>query len=205
MCMVRKPHTIKCHTKASGTNAFEWLLIEISGMAKILAIYRPPSSPGPKFLDELCELLTTINCSNCLMVGDFNLPSCASNINAEFNSLINSFNLHNNVTQSTHRSGNSLDMVITSLDSTDTVETLVQPPVNWSDHYPITIYISSNTTPNTAARKSLKCVRNWSCVNKSTLKNLLSSKPHPPGTLDEITATLYNNLTFTSDEVAVGA
>ena len=101
------------------------------------------------------------------------------------------FDLHNNVTSPTHKSGNSHDMVITPLDNIDNVETFVQPSVNWSDHYPISISISRGPAHNSAVTRSFKHVRNWSCVNKCNLINLLSNKLHPSGSLDEITDTLY--------------
>ena len=87
----------------------------------LIMIYRPPYTPQHAvsvavFLDEFSDLLSSVMLQNnrCLFVGDFNIyvNDMVDYVAASFNDLLNSFALCQVVTQSTHMSGNILDLII---------------------------------------------------------------------------------------------
>ena len=87
----------------------------------LIVTYRPPYTPQHPvpvavFLDEFSDFLSSVMLQNnrCLFVGDFNIHvnDMMDHDAASFNDLLNSFALCQVVTQSTHKSGNILDLLI---------------------------------------------------------------------------------------------
>lgn len=94
--------------------------------------YRPPSQ-GTTLFDYLTVSLDTLmvenQCDNVLIIGDLNLSTARE----AFNTLLVVYDVHNYVTFPTHRSGSSLDPVITDLPSS-TVRCCPLDFVGTSDH-----------------------------------------------------------------------
>ena len=89
---------------------------------RLVVIYRPPSSgrkaqPMGTFLNELSTLLEVLCISHqkLLITGDFNIHvEYPSNVDARrFTSLLDAANLCNHVKSPTHKSGHTLDLVVT--------------------------------------------------------------------------------------------
>ncbi len=111
-------------------NSFENMCLILKAKAKaslcIVLVYRPPPNKKnklsvPQFMEEferfLAELVVTHD--NLYIIGDFNFHWGEDNNSAsQFEDLLNSMNLKQNVTSSTHKSKHVLDLVITHCDDT---------------------------------------------------------------------------------------
>ena len=113
-----------------------------SGDLRLVVIYRPPSSgrkaqPMGTFLNELSTLLEVICISHqkLLITGDFNIHvEDPSNVDARrFTSLLDAANLCNHVKSPTHKSGHTLDLVVT-LENDGLVSKLATDESLPSDH-----------------------------------------------------------------------
>ncbi|KAK6191023.1 hypothetical protein SNE40_002773 [Patella caerulea] len=107
---------------------------------RIVCLYRPPSSSLDVFLSEFTDLLyeTFHSTSRLLLVGDLNLhlDDAKCSISNKFYDILNSFNLRQHTTGSTHRKGHLLDVVITRV-LDDTVEDVNICDDLVSDHFSI--------------------------------------------------------------------
>lgn len=121
----------------------EYLLKSNSVWLRILVVYRPPPStangltPVTQFLSEFTVLLEHLALlpAELLILGDFNFHvDDTSDRNAvEFLSLLDTFNLSQHISEPTHKSGRTLDLLITKVDSVLLSDVLVHTP--WiSDH-----------------------------------------------------------------------
>ena len=97
-----------------------------------IGCYRPPSQ-GTALLDFITEnldhLMRVHRCDNIIILGDLN----PRGIQRSFNSLLDVFGLHNHVTFPTHRSGSTLDPVVTDM-APHEVRCSPLGPVGSSDH-----------------------------------------------------------------------
>ena len=97
-----------------------------------IGCYRPPSQ-GPALTtylsDNIDRLMSAHQCNNIIIIGDLN----PRGIQAAFDSLLAVFDLQNHVTFPTHRSGSSLDPVVTDFPSHE-VRCSPLGPVGSSDH-----------------------------------------------------------------------
>ena len=97
--------------------SFEYHAIVFSN-PRILSvtIYRPPKN-GSLFIKEFSEFLSILHSSYNMIIltGDFNLhiDNRLDPISSEFLKVLNYMNFVQNVTQSTHNRGHTLDLVIT--------------------------------------------------------------------------------------------
>ncbi|KAK8394250.1 hypothetical protein O3P69_006441 [Scylla paramamosain] len=94
--------------------------------------YRPPSQGTALIdflMDNLDRLMTEHQCDNIIILGDLNPPG----IQRSFDSLLVVFNLQNHIRFPIHRSGSSLDPVVTDLPSHD-VQCSSLGPIGNSDH-----------------------------------------------------------------------
>ncbi len=91
-----------------------------------MVIYHPPEQILATFLDELDGLLSSFmeNGTPCLVFGDFNFH-LDKPYATDFHSLLASFDLKRFTTNSTHKSGNQLDLIYTRNCTTHNI--LVQP------------------------------------------------------------------------------
>jgi len=118
-------------------------------------IYRPPSSssfsrPFSRFLDEFNSFLSVAATTphEFVITGDFNkhLDNSSDHATSQFISVLSSFNLIQHVNFPTHNKNHTLDLVITSADSSIApfVYTSLCSP---SDHFPIFTKLSISSTP----------------------------------------------------------
>ena len=112
----------------------------------LVAVYRLQHMPFSLFLQEFPSLLESLCSMNCLLLigGDMNIhlnndtdQHCHS-----FLSLLDSFNLHQLVTETTHKRGNLLDVLITN--EPGKCHNVKVLDVGLSDHYLITGTIDYN-------------------------------------------------------------
>ena len=141
-------------------DSFEYMELSFSSGAersKSLSIYRPPYSAAHPvsssvFFEQFGEMMESFNLSTerILIAGDFNF-----HVDVEldrdaktFQSLLNSLNLQQHVTCPTHRSGHTLDLIISR--ATDVL--VISPPVadsQLSDHSSVICKIALVVPPPT--------------------------------------------------------
>jgi len=121
----------------------------------ILNIYRPGSEkPSAQFFDELTAVLETLVINTCPVVigGDFNVrfQLAADADSRRLSDVLSSFDMVQHVSGSTHRCGNTLDLVMTFADCQLDAVT-VDPAGIISDHALVVCRLTTiNTAPATA-------------------------------------------------------
>ena len=135
------------------------------------------TSSTAKFFEEfpsLLESLVTVP-SSLLMVGDFNLHvNDASDRSAQrFLRLLEAFNLKKHVWVPTHRSGNTLDLVITRTDESTARDFDVFAPVI-SDHYLVSCSLA---LPKKAFERKEVSYRKLKSIDLRELRNDISYSP----------------------------
>ena len=154
----------------------------------IIVIYRPPSTCINQFTDELSTLLEQLVLSSgyLLIVGDFNIhvDDVENSESANFLALIDSFDLRQMVSFSTHINGHSLDLVIVRnsepLGPVENIET-IDPAL--SDHLAVKFKIPITKQP--FKRKMIK-YRNFKSLDSQSLATSISES--------RICADIYANL-----------
>ena len=129
--------------------SFEWTENTVetkSGKEIFVTIYRPPPSSANRqnftcFIRDFSELLDSyvLNATPVLFLGDLNIhvnKPLDHEVN-QFLELLKTHNLTQLVQQPTHRSGNTLDHVITCEDSAIVSSVRVDADAAVSDHYPV--------------------------------------------------------------------
>ena len=120
----------------------------------IFIIYRPPPSAVNKltftgFMDEFTEFLieAVMTAGKLLILGDFNVHvNSASSESDKFQSLLDIYNLSQNVTSPPHNFGHTLDLIITRTDDETINKTAVTDPLI-SDHSAITLTLNTSRPP----------------------------------------------------------
>ena len=130
--LVKKSVNLKL-IESGELDSFEYLLVSArheSSLFHMALIYRPPYSENhrvttEKFFEEFPEFIsnTLSKYSQIILLGDFNIHiNCESDACSQrFTSIMNSFNLKQHVTIPTHKSGNTLDFIITKAESSLTL------------------------------------------------------------------------------------
>ena len=121
----------------------EHLLKTNNRNVRIVVVYRPPPSPRnglshKLFLEEFAGFLEqqTVTSGCFLMVGDFNyhVDDPSDKEAGHFMDLIRSSNLKQHISEPTHRSGHTLDLVITRDEENIVKNITVYPPEIIADH-----------------------------------------------------------------------
>ena len=166
---------------------------------RICNLYRSPTNggqPTTEFFREFTTYLETLatHPGHVILVGDFNFHINVPNDRdaREFRNLLSSLALKQHVQGPTHRSGNTLDLVITR--NTDTlVTTALAIDHGFRDHFPVFIDTSLKKPPN--QKKTVSC-RKTKSVTAEALNHAISrtslSQPIDHLPLDEL-VHLYNN------------
>uniref|UniRef100_A0A9J8B808 Endonuclease/exonuclease/phosphatase domain-containing protein n=1 Tax=Cyprinus carpio carpio TaxID=630221 RepID=A0A9J8B808_CYPCA len=157
----------------TGNGSFESHAVTVTHPVKIhfVVIYRPPGQLG-NFLEELDVLLSNYpeDGTPLVLLGDFNIHLDKPQ-DADFNTLLASFDLKRVSTTATHKSGNQLDLIYTRCCSVD--NTLVTP-LHTSDHFLITANLA--LTPEAAhAPTRVTFPRNLRSLSPSRLSSVVSS------------------------------
>ena len=165
------------------------LLKHSSSCLHLIIVYRPQTradgtSSTVKFFEEfpsLLESLVTVP-GSLLMVGDFNFHvNDASDRSAQrFLRLLEASNLKQHVWVPTHRSGNTLDLVITRTDETAALDFGVFDPVI-SDHYLVSCSLA---LPKKAFERKEVNDRKLKSIELQELRDVISDSPLV-GTVDE--------------------
>ena len=161
--------------------------IKVGNQSFILStIYRPPPSKQNKlktkdfFLQWSSECEKLALCKNrIIIVGDFNfhLDDCKNRETMQFLTLLHSYGLQQHVQESTHRSGHTLDVVITrEIDSVIPGPVWVEKPHLYNnntnkpagDHY--TTYFITDIKNLKSGRKETK-FRKYSAIDIEKFKN----------------------------------
>jgi len=191
--------------------AFAVSLTRLSHRLSIFNIYRPPDSskysqPFSVFLDEFTSFLTHASTTphNFLITGDFNIHcnDTSSQPATQFLSLLSDFNLKQHVTFSTHKNGNTLDLLITPVDSLLS-PTVTCYPSTPSDHFALISAISTQAPPPNPIIS-----RAFRRINSIDIENFISdlSKSDlvlsPPSELTELVDCYNKTLTAILDKHA---
>jgi hypothetical protein len=127
------------------------------------------------FFEELTQLLEIVAAYRCEVVicGDFNIHvNVADDRHAiRFQELLQSFDLVQVINGPTHRSGNTLDLVITRRDR-QPVSCDVQPPGIISDHGLITCRFPAMSF---AVKRQLLTIRSWKKLDRAAFIESLRS------------------------------
>ncbi len=162
------------------TTSFESIYFYIA-KTHFLLLYRPPLLSVTQFLDEFMELVLREKFSNCIFIGDFNLPGTnLGTINSDFISLLESCNLHQLVNSITHNRGNILDLVISPPYLKDSTSVTVHDWVSWTDHAPLTITVSINHLVINQPKLDSVLRRDWNMLNNVDFKKAFSKSFLPP-------------------------
>ncbi|MBV8073763.1 MAG: RNA-directed DNA polymerase, partial [Acidobacteriaceae bacterium] len=129
-------------------SSFEVLVVKVSAgdfTFNLVTVYRPPSSSLSTFMDEFATFLVDVSSSTSELVicGDFNIhvDDSSSHYSQCFLNLLESFGLKQHVTQSTHSSNHTLDILISRSDSTLLSNCTVTDP-HLSDHSAVCSYLN---------------------------------------------------------------
>ena len=122
-----------------------------------------------------------------LILGDFNVHvNSASSESSKFQSLLDMYNLSQNVTSPTHNHGHTLDLVITRTDDETINKTAVTDPLI-SDHSAITLTLNTSRPPRP---KKTVTFRSFKKLDRDAFKadicssSFLSSSQCPAEVLD---------------------
>jgi hypothetical protein len=135
---------INCDKKYDSFESLECTL-QSSVMARLCVIYRPPGSASSRtffreFTDYMSNAVTSLG--QLLVVGDFNfhINNTSDNDAAGFLDVCNSLNLKQHVAGPTHRSGNTLDLVLTRIED-NLIKSTQSKDYGYPDHYPVFISV----------------------------------------------------------------
>ena len=177
----------------------------------IFNIYRPPDSssyskPFSTFISEFSSFLSSSATvpHDFLITGDFNIHvnNQSDSHSAQFLSLLDSFNLKQHVSSSTHISNNTLDLVITSQQSTILSSVLISP-VSPSDHY--RVMSTLNFQPPPPIPPTLHVFRRIKSIDIQSFCNDIASSAlitNPPATLPDLVASYNTTLSAILDKHA---
>ncbi len=147
------------------TESFEYMALKVGSncFLTIILIYRPPKQQN-YFFSELSELLTLACASSAQVIlhGDFNIDVDTPCFNStQLKTVLDCFDLHQNVNFPTHSHGHTLDFVCTSSLNNISISGLAIPI---SDHKLI-IFAFSRTSPTNHIENKIISYRNFSAVN----------------------------------------
>ncbi|XP_072022074.1 uncharacterized protein [Amphiura filiformis] len=134
-----------------------------SSSVRVFNIYRPPPSSENKltqsmFLEDFGTFLETISAipGEIILLGDFNchVNDADDRFARAFQDLLDAVGLKQHVNGATHKSGHTLDLMI-SRDTSNVITGVVEIiPEIFSDHYPVGCYL--NLQPPKAPSKTMK-------------------------------------------------
>ena len=155
-------------------STFEHILVRLTQDSKsylFLTVYRPPSTSQSTFLSDFALLLENIasSPSDLTIMGDFNIhvDKPNDNFSSSFVSLLETFDPKQHISEPTHDSDHTLDLLITR-NSTNISEVGVSK-LFLSDHSAISCHlpISAKQRPP----RVLKTIRKYSAINATDFSN----------------------------------
>ena len=130
----------------------------------VTSLYRPPEKPIGVFLDDFQAFLEEMLDfkGDILIIGDFNIHLHDQNNSSahRFNDILDSFALKQHVQVPTHRSGHTLDLIITRCDE---LSPLASPSMDTqvSDHFAISCHFHINNRSITSRKLLLSPLNPW--------------------------------------------
>ncbi len=193
--------------KKDSYRTFEHLTLLLKGKKPLylVLIYRPP--PNTKNGFTVSEFLTEfesfsseliVSYDNLCILGDFNFHWGKENDchASQFESILHTMDLKQSVTQSTHKSSNILDLVITRADD-DILKSISVENDDISDHYSVlcSLDINIHKTP-----VKMKSVRKIASIDLESFGNDLQTALHnkQPNLGAEEILSLYNDVVTTT-------
>ncbi len=157
------------------TKTFEYMVLKVSSKSSltIILIYRPPKQQN-EFFSELSELLTLAcaSSSKVILLGDFNIHvDTPCSYSTQLNTVLDCFDLYQNVNFPTHIHGHTLDLVCTSGLNDISINGLVTPI---SDHKLITFDFTSSC-PTKCIDNTTISYRKISAINTNTFAASIAS------------------------------
>ena len=146
--MLRQSFIVKINVTEK-YSSFEYIDLSVqlkSSVLRMIVVYRPPYSAKSNcrisvFIDEFSTLMETVTTSsvNFLIAGDFNLhvDDPTNRDGKKMRDLINSFDLHQHVNESTHSHGHTLDLIMTRKAAPDVISNVAILRGLPSDHHAI--------------------------------------------------------------------
>ena len=186
---------------------FENFLIKISLHKEsfyFLNIYRPPSSSTSTFFEQFQTLLEDIHhtTENLVIISDFNFHVESTSPNTKtFNSLIDSFDLTQEVNFPTHIYGHTLDLLLTKSNNDHILN--VHTTDAFSDHFSITCTLHL-PTPRSQISATVS-FRKYHKINKEKIKtDLIASDliSNPCNNADTLYKQYHTTLTTLIDKYA---
>ena len=180
-------------------------------LVRIIVIYRPPPSrknsfTTKQFLDEFGDYMENVIVSSGLLLvtGDFNfhVNNPDSRDSQAFLDLVKSLGLKQHVSDVTHRSGHTLDLVLTRTYESH-VSSVVALDHGFPDHYPVFMHLSA-TKPKLPTK--VITYRRMKAVTSDNLIGAISRSEIPAASIEsssEDLIELYNTqLQSIVDELA---
>ena len=176
---------------------------------RIIIIYRPPTTTCTviQFLDELEPYISDIAMAHeqCIIAGDFNIHyehADASGVQ-RFKEILAENNLEQHVTGSTHRSGHTLDLVISRsansaisapcVHSIRTASSIISDtcihPSSISDHYSVLFHLA---TPLPPSMRQVEHVRNYRDLDLVSFETDLRDKLTIVETESDVSTSMEN-------------
>ena len=193
VALLHKDNIKMSRVKSSSFQTFEHMITQ-NNHSRIVILYRPGTPPFtsiPLFLNEFEDLLDRLaqNPGAFFIVGDFNLhvnENGASGVE-RFLNILKNHNMIQHVYKPTHRSGNTLDLIITPDDIN--VGNVTSMSTEISDHYTVTCTINTHNInvidKHTSALRKIRPFRklDMSVLTKK-LTDALWDKLETPSTSD---------------------
>jgi exonuclease III len=144
---------------------------------RLIVIYRPPPSKKNNltvkdFMTDFSTYLEThvITTGKLVILGDFNfhMDKCDDTVVRNFKELLYSSNLHQHIDKLTHRSGHTLDLLITRTDENILASWDVDPPDIISDHSAVTCQLLMYKTTESHKRQVTR--RNYNKIDRNKFR-----------------------------------
>jgi len=190
-------------------SSFEALCVRLSYSTfccSVLSVYRPPNLSKTDFLTEFSSLLEILipSTSNLFFTGDFNYHlDCSSEPSvSQFLCLLDTFDLTQHVTFSTHASGHTLDLFITHSASSliSNIDFHILP---FTDHY--SIHSTINVPVFSRSPRILKQIRAIRSIDPTVFSADILASPlytDPPADLHSYSALFSSTLSSLLDKHA---
>lgn len=137
ICFIHKNHYDVKNIESMCLPYIEFMVLKVKTNKMILTViivYRIPGTNFLLFLEKFTELLSeyTVDNANVLIVGDFNVPINKKDSNSgRLLSLFYEYGIQNFTMAPTHRNGNILDLIASTMDLSD----IRIEDVGFSDHF----------------------------------------------------------------------
>ncbi len=198
--LYRSALNIKQLDRVCEPSSYEYLeccLTSDSGLYRILLVYRSPTTSSTSaFLEEFADHLdeTVYSGGNLIVLGDFNFHvDDSSNLDAtKFTDLIESYNIVQHVSVSTHMKGHTLDLLMSRSDEACISNLSVSQGV-FSDHFPVHFQLPCSKPP--LQRRTIS-YRRYRQMDKAAFQNNVVHSASAFHNCNSIASQLefYNNL-----------